>query len=176
MLKLVIPIIIVLTLIGGGFYLYKNLQTKQVNQTSPPTQAISTPSRSTESPTASPLTKSGPCEVLTKGNTEIPPLYKEGVTWQEPKITMRELSEFENPSTGEGFSSAQKNGCLIQSTTTIDSANKIRDFYMENLSKDGWKLVDAADGPSGSLVTYKKDKRYFNFNRLNDQLELFYAY
>ena len=174
MLKLIIPIIIVLTLIGGGFYLYKNLQTEQVNQTSPPTQAINTPSPSAKSTTASPLTKSDPCEVLVRGSSDVPPLYKEGVTWEKAQVT-----EYEVP-LAEG--SQKMNGCLIKSSEIeFSSASKARSFYASEALNKGWNNISSSDlpGEAGS-DTWSKNSRYLLFEILpltkpNVQVTLFYT-
>ena len=109
MLKLLIPIIIVPTLIGAGFYLYKNLQTKQVNQTSPSPQSISTPSRSTKNPTASPVTKSDPCEVLVRGSSDVPALYPNVVSGKGSIITQKILGYDDEDNSVE----TNVTGCLI---------------------------------------------------------------
>lgn len=177
MLKLLFLLTIVLIFAGGGFFLYQNFQTKltpPAGGLTPTPQAIQTPTTATQ-PTSSPTTSNNLCEVLTKGSADLPPLYKEGINWQNPAIAEREIGEFENPSTGEGFISTRKTGCLTKSTATLDFANQLRNFYIEKLSKNGWKLVDTADGPSSFLITYKKDRGYILLNRLNDQIELFYT-
>jgi len=92
MLKLFIPVIIVLVLAGGGFYLYQASRSKSVTQettyekltTSPPTSPLA-------SPQVSPATD-GPCEVLTKGSVDLPTLYA-GVQWQIPTIGEYDVSE-----------------------------------------------------------------------------------
>ena len=152
MLRLLLPLIIVLVLAGGGFFLYQNFKTKSAPQPTPSPQIVQTPTLTTQ-PTSSPTTSTDPCEVLTKGNADVPPLYKEGITWQKPAVVDREIGEFENPSTGEGFISTRKTGCLIKSTATLDLVNQLRNFYTEKLSNNGWKLVDTADGPSSFLIT-----------------------
>ena len=170
--KLLFLLIIALILAGGGFFLYQNIKTKSAPQ---PTLTPQTTQTHTPQPTSSPMTSADPCEILTKGSADVPPLYKEGITWLNPAVAEREVGEFQNPSTGEGFISTRKTGCLIKSTTTLDFANQLRNFYIEKLSKNGWKLVDTADGPSSFLITYKKDKGYILLSRLNDQIELFYV-
>jgi len=154
MLKLLIPIIIVPTLIGAGFYLYKNLQTKQVNQTSPSPQSISTPSRSTKNPTASPVTKSDPCEVLIKGSSDVPPLY-EVASWQEPAIT-----EYEIPLGEED--SKKMSGCLIKSQNITDHKGRdVRIFYSGKMAELKWSPLTSADGMYSSIESYRKDSKYF---------------
>lgn len=174
MSKLIIPVIIVLIAAGGGLLLYQNIRTKSAPQSTSVPQASQTPTSSTQ-PNSSPTASSDLCEVLMKGNSDLPPLYKDGITWQNPAFAEREVSGFENLSTGQGFSSTRKTGCLIKSTTTLDFANQTRNFYIEKLSKSGWKLVDTADGPSSFLIAYKKDSEYFLLKKLSDQIELFYT-
>src|SRR3990167_2808874 len=133
MLKLIVPLVIVFALASGGFFLYQNSQKKPVNQTSSSPKAISTSTPSVQSPTASPVTKANPCEVLTKGSVDVPPLYKEGITWQKPAVT-----EYEVP-LAEG--SRKMNGCLIKSRDTADDKSlQAIGYYDDNLQKSGWKI------------------------------------
>ncbi len=172
MLKFVLPLIILFVLGVGGFYLYQGSKPKIPSQK---TSSENLSGSASASPIASSQAAVGPCEVLTKGNIDVPPLYKESITWQQPTVAEHAVSEFENLSTGQGLTSTRKIGCLIKSITTLDFANKTRNFYVEKLSKNGWKLVDTADGPSSFLITYKKAKEYLLLNRLNDHIELFYT-
>lgn len=151
MLKLLVPLIIVLALAGGGFFLYKNLQKKPVTQPTSIPQVL----KNSPQPTPSPITATvDPCEVLTKGSTDIPPLYQEGIIWQQPKIT-----EYEVP-LAEG--SQKMNGCLITTTQiSLDLSDQIRDSYTSELQKRNWELETAGDMPGAGFVTWKKDKSYF---------------
>ena len=174
MLKLIVPLVIVFALASGGFFLYQNSQKKPVNQTSSSPKAISTSTPSVQSPTASPVTKANPCEVLTKGSVDVPPLYKEGITWQKPAVT-----EYEVP-LAEG--SRKMNGCLIKSSEIeFSSASKARSFYTSEALNKGWSSISSSDlpGEAGS-DTWDKDSKYILFEILplkkpNVQIVLFYT-
>ena len=174
MLKLFIPVIIVLVLAGGGFYLYQASRSKSVTQettyekltTSPPTSPLA-------SPQVSPATD-GPCEVLTKGSVDLPTLYA-GVQWQIPTI-----GEYDVPLGEEG--SRKMGGCLINSQKIqSDLSLKTVDYYDTNLAKLGWIALVSASGPNGSTDSYRKGKEYFlvreilQANSTDMLVELFYV-
>ena len=155
MLKLLIPIFIVVILGTGGFFLYKNLQTTPTSKPSATTVTEASPSDQTQnqaqSPTASATTD--PCEVLTKGNDNLPPLFS-GVTWQKPEMTTYEVPIAEG--------SQMMNGCLIKSLKNPDElAREARIYYEKNLSLNKWKMIVIADGPDGALDTYQLNEAYF---------------
>lgn len=169
-----------LVLAGGGFFLYQNFQTKPSPQPTPSPQTVQTPILTTQ-PTSSPITSTDPCEVLTKGNAYVPPLYKEGITWQEPTII-----EYEVPVGEQGLQKIR--GCLIRAEKTSDDVSfKAINYYDDNLRKYGWKALVSAGGVYSSTDSYQREGGYFVARRYPDPtnqqqppgpvivLELFYA-
>ena len=154
MFKLVVPVVVVLILAIGGFFLYQNFQTKPTSEPNPPPQTLI--------PTSSPTGSTDPCEVLTKGSSDVPPIYKKGITWQQPKIT-----EFDVP-LGSDIGSRIMSGCLIKSTTNDESALKVRAYYLETLTRSSWKMVVQGDAPFGGLDSFQKEDRYFVVNLESD--------
>ena len=174
MLKLIVPLVIVFVLAVGGIFLYKNLQKEPVYQPTPSPEITATSTPPIQNPTASPAIKSDPCEVLTKGSSNVPPLYNEGITWQKPAVT-----EYEVP-LAEG--SRKMNGCLIKSSEIeFSSASKARSFYTSEALNKGWSSISSSDlpGEAGS-DTWDKDSKYILFEILplkkpNVQIVLFYT-
>lgn len=154
MSKLLVPLIVVLILAGGGFYFYQNFKTKPIYQPTPSPKITATSTPPIQSPTSTPVVKSDTCEVLTKGSSDVPPLYKEGVIWQQSKTAQYDVSLAEG--------SSPMNGCLIITThMSLDLTDQIRDSYTSELQKRNWGLETAGDMPGAGFVTWKKDKSYF---------------
>lgn len=150
MVKFVLPLIIVALLFGGGFFLYQNLQTKPTLQPTSTPQTVATPA-----PISSPTTSIDPCEALTKGSADIPPLYKEGITWQQPKVTEYEVLLGE-----EG--SKKMSGCLIKSQGVTDLQGRdVRIFYSGKITESKWDPLTSADGMYSSIESYRKNSKYF---------------
>jgi len=174
MLKLLLPLVILLILAGGGFYLYQTSRSKPVTQETTYEKLITPPPTSPlASPQVSPAT-AGPCEVLTKGSVDVPPLYA-GIQWQNPTI-----GGYDVPLGEEG--SRKMDGCLIKSSEIEFSiASKARSFYTsEALNKD-WSSISSSDlpGEAGS-DTWNKNSKYILFEILplkkpNVQVVLFYT-
>lgn len=164
--RLIIFLIVLLALGGGGFYIYETIQKQPPKTTTQATKATSSPATSQSS---------DPCEVLVKGGVGVPPLYEENLEWSEPIKDSREITEYEDISLGKGFSSKKVNGCVTETVTTSSIAQRLRDFYMQNLQNNVWRLVDAADGPDGFYMVYKKGSSYFSMKLLNEEIELFYS-
>lgn len=155
MSKLLVPLIIVLALASGGFFLYKNLQKTPVYQPTPSSEITATSTPPIQNPTASPVTKSDPCEVLTKGSADIPPLYQEGIIWQQPAMT-----EYEVPLGEEG--SKKMRGCLIKSQGVTDlNGRDVRIFYSGKMAESKWDPLTSADGMYSSIESYRKNSKYF---------------
>lgn len=174
MSKAVLVIVVLAVVGGGGFLLYQNFQTTSSKPSSEPSPlTVTTPTPTV--PSAASQAPQDTCQIIQQGSADVPPLYEEGITWQQPSIGKYEVGEYEDPSAGEGFSSKEINGCLIKTTISLEFANKIRVYYSENLPKDSWREVSTADGPSSFEDVFKKDKKYFVINRLNDRVTLFHT-
>ncbi len=160
MWKLLIVPLVVLVFGVSGLFLYQNFQTKQVPQPSPTTQVSKAPSATTEVASSPPTnTASDPCEVLIKGNSDIPPLYDEGITWEKTQVT-----EYEIPLGEEG--SRKMSGCLIESeNTTDDMSLQVIGFYDESLQNNDWDILVTAEGVYSSTNSYKKDNKYIVIRR-----------
>lgn len=158
MLKLLIPVIVVLALASGGFYLYQTSRPKPVTQETAFEKPISpSPTLPAVSPQASPAIADA-CEVLTKGSADVPPVYSD-IQWQQPQMTEHEIREYDKD---YNLNSKMSKGCLIKSQkTTSEVTGNLWTYYMNKLDQYGWRQVDGADGVTGSMVTYKKNKRYF---------------
>lgn len=167
------PIIIVLIAAGGGFLLFQNIRTKSAPQSTSLPQATQTPTSSRQS-NSSPTPSSDLCEVLTKGSSDLPPLYKNGITWQQAKI-----AEYDVP-LAEG--SNKMIGCSIKSSEIeFSSSSKARSFYTSEALSKGWNNISSSDlpGEAGS-DTWSKNSKYFVFEILpltksNVQVTLFYS-
>ena len=160
MWKLLIVLLVVLVCGVSGLFLYKSFQTKQVPRPTPTTQASKSPSPTTEvassPPTASAI---DPCEVLTKGNSDVPPLYEEGITWEKPEVT-----EYQIPL--EASQPKKFTGCLIESENTTDEMSlQVIGFYDESLQKSNWDILVTAEGVYSSTDSYKKDNKYIVIRR-----------
>lgn len=166
MLKLLLPLTFLIILGIGALFIFQSFGTNPITQKLSPSPIVSSPS---------PIS-SDPCEVLTKGSADVPPLYSENVKWGQALKDTHEVTEFEDVSTGKGFSSKKVDGCLIEATTNLNVAGEIRSFYIKELQNSMWKLVDAADGPSGFYTVYKNSSKYFLMKLTNDRMELFYSY
>ena len=156
MWKLLIVLLVILVFSVSGLFLYKNFQTKQVPQPTPTTQASKSPSATTKV-ASSPLTAiaTNPCEVLIKGNNDIPPLYEEGLTWEKTQVT-----EYEIPLGEEG--SRKMSGCLIKSQNITDHKGRdVRIFYSGKMAELKWSPLTSADGMYSSIESYRKDSKYF---------------
>lgn len=152
MLKLIVPIVVIAVLGISGFFLYQNFQTKPATQpTSTPQIAQTPPTQPT--PTSSPKATTDTCEVLTKGSSDVPPLYKEGLTWQRPTI-----SEYEIPLKAE---ERKLQGCIIKSNKiSVKEKIDIRGYYYGRLLNLGWNNIVSADGPTGGVESYQKENKY----------------
>lgn len=161
MLKLLIPLIAVFILAGGGFYLYQTSRSKPaIQETALQKQISPSPTSPAASPQVSPAA-AGPCEVLTKGSSDVPPLYKEGITWQQPTIT-----EYEIP-LAEG--SQVMSGCLIRAKNTTDENSfKATGYYDDNLKTYEWEVLVSASGVYSSTDSYRKNKTYLVVRRYAD--------
>lgn len=167
MIKLLLPVTFLIILGIGGLFLLKGFGTNfVVNQNQSPSPLVSSPS-----PASPDL-----CEVLTKGSTDVPQLYTENVKWDPAVKNAREVTEFEDISSGKGFSSKKVDGCSIAAATNLSIAGEVRKYYMKELQNSMWKLVDTADGPNGFYIVYKNGTKYFSMKLTNDQMELFYSY
>lgn len=152
MLKVLTSIVVVVLLAVGGYFLYQNFQTKYTPQSSPTPQTTPT-AVPTNQPTSSPAVTSNPCQVLTKGSSDVPPLYS-GIKWEQPKVM-----EYEVP-LGEG--SQRRSGCLIQSSSVgLDSSDRVRDSYTREFENRKWEIESAGDMPGTGFVTWKKGTNYF---------------
>lgn len=150
MIKAVVLVVVLAILGGGGFFLYKNFQTtsKPSPESSPITATTPTPSPSTTQ------ASQDACQVLEQGSTDVPPLYKEGITWQQPTMT-----EYEVPLKTEEL---KLQGCFIKSNEiSVKKKIDIRGYYSDRLLKSGWNNIVSADGPTGGLESYQKQDRYF---------------
>lgn len=155
MLKLFVPLIVVLVLVGGGFYFYQNFKTKPIYQPTPSPETAVTPILPIQGSTPSPMAKSDTCEVLTKGSADVPPLYKEGVSWQVPMIT-----EYDVPLGEEGIKKVK--GCLISSEqNSEDLILKASGYLDDNLQQKGWRILVTASGSFSGTDSYRKDNKLF---------------
>jgi hypothetical protein len=153
MLKPVLILVLLVVFGVGGFFLYQNLQTKPAPQLTPTPQIAKTPSPTQVVPTTSLQPTLTVCQILEQGSADVPPLYKEGLTWQQPTMT-----EYEVP-LAEG--SQQMKGCLITtSQTSLDSSDQVRDGYTKELEAKKWEIESAGDMPDAGFVTWKKNKSY----------------
>lgn len=143
--RLIVFLVLVLLVGGGGFYLYQNLQKQPPKTTAQTTKA--TPSPATPQ-------SSDPCEVLVKGSAEVPSLYKEGITWQQPTI-----AEYEVP-LGTDIGSKVMTGCLSKTSADNESSRMVRSYYLEELHKRGWKVIVQGDAPFGGLDSHQKGDQY----------------
>lgn len=153
MSKLLVPLIVVLILVGGGFYFYQNFKAKPIYQPTPSPKITTTSTPPIQGSISSPAIKSDTCEVLTKGSADIPPLYKEGITWQQPTI-----SEYEVPLKTE---ERKLQGCIIKSNKiSVKEKIDIRGYYYGRLLNLGWNNIVSADGPTGGVESYQKENKY----------------
>lgn len=102
-------------------------------------------------------TKVNLCEILTKGNQNVPPIYSE-LKWQQP-----EISEYETP-LGGGVSPKPLTGCLLKSyKIDRESAEKVRWYYQERLTQNGWKSTLDADEVVGGTFTETYENKGWHF-------------
>ena len=157
MSRLIIPVVILLLVASGGFYLYQNFKAKPASQevvygspTSYQTQSpISSPASTAKEPT-------DPCEVLTKGNEDVPVLYSR-VKWDKPF-----LGDYDIPVDKDGLKKIT--GCVIKASNITDTiSSQVRNYY--NLEKYAWKNIVVADGVYSSTDVYQKGNRYFLVRR-----------
>ena len=156
MWKLLIVPLVVLVFGVSGLFLYKSFQTKQVPLPTSTTQASKAPSPTTEVASSPPTAStSDPCEVLIKGNSDVPPLYEEGITWEKTQVT-----EYEIPLGEEG--SRKMSGCLIKTQNITDQKGRdVRIFYSGKMAETKWNPLTSADGMYSSIESYGKDSKYF---------------
>ena len=151
MLKLLLPLIFILILGIGGFYLYQSY----VSKPAPLKTTSETASLPAASPVGSPVVSSDPCEVLTKGSDDVPPLYREGISWEEPRIDKHEILDYENDEPLR----LNRQGCILISTAiNKELADNIYNYYYGEFTKNKWGLIIDADGPNGSQSEFKKEK------------------
>lgn len=151
MVKTVIVVIVLLIAGGGGFFLYKNFQA-----TKPKSSPEATP-QNVILPTSTPTTKEvsqDACTVLQNGSADVPPLYKEGITWEQPTMTEYEVPLAE--------ASQRMRGCLIKSSTVnLDISDLVRDNYTKELQIRNWEIESAGDVPGAGFITWRKARDYF---------------
>lgn len=147
MLKMILVLVVLIVLGGGGFFLYQNLQTKPASQ--PTTQPrVDTSQKPPQEPKTSEEVDA--CQILEKGSADLPPLYKEDITWQQPKI-----AEYEVP-LSEGKTQFAK-GCLLVSTKITENvAENVRSYYFDGLKKLEWNNQVSADSPYSGRESYQK--------------------
>lgn len=156
--RLIIPVIILLLVASGGFYLYQNLRIKPSQQQTTQNQVDQSSLPSSVPPaTSSPIVQADLCGVLTEGNGILPKLYS-NVSWTKGVITDKSILEYDsenNPS--ENI----HHGCMSTSTGLTNSlSNEIMTYYYKFVNGNDWNEVFSADSPDGSIVTYKKANRY----------------
>lgn len=142
-LPIVVAALIVFAL--AGFIIFK-----------PSFQKLGTPT-TTPPPTSTSSNNSlDPCDELSKGTADIPPLYqKGGVSWQRTLTTAYEV-----PIGEQGV--LTKNGCLIKSQSMSDTQGRdIRVFYSGKLMDLRWSPLVSADGMYSSIESYRKGDKYF---------------
>lgn len=164
MLKLFILITTVLVLSISGVFLYQNFQSKpakkQETQTQEQVSLASSPTPIADNQAS--INSQDPCEVLTKGSADIPQLYTEGVTWQQPQFTNYEVPINEDES-------KKMSGCLIKSFNNDDSDSfKATSYYDDNLQRNFWTAMVTASGTFSSTDSYSKNNRHFVVRRYAD--------
>lgn len=164
MLKLSILLAMVLVFSISGVFLYQNFQSKPASQPTPTIQVQKQPSPTTKV-VSNPLTivTTDSCEVLIKGSSDVPPLYKERLTWEKAQIT-----EYQVP-LAEG--SQKMTGCLTKSSTTsLDLSDRVRDNYTSELENRKWEIESAGDMPGSGFATWEKNGKYFVL-RVNPEID-----
>lgn len=153
MSKAVLVIVVLGVLGGGGFLLYQNFQTTSFKPSPEPSPlTVTTPTPTVPSGTSQ--VSQDACQILQNGSADVPPLYEEGITWQQPTMT-----EYEIP-LGEG--SQRMLGCLITSSKiSLDLSDQVRDSYTKELQTREWELESAGDAPGAGFITWKKTNSYF---------------
>jgi len=157
MLKPVLILVLLAVFAGGGFFLYQNLQTRSAppaGGSTPIPQITKTPSPTQTSFTVSPTPTLTACQILEQGSADVPPLYKEGVTWQAIK-----KDEFLVPLEDRD---QLMSGCSVKTIELqYDVSSKVRGYYSKALTNLGWVSVGGGDRPGGSIASWSKNNKYF---------------
>lgn len=103
--------------------------------------------------------RSPACQILSKGNLDIPPLYAEGVVWGQPILVDKYFVEIWEPER-DIPGTKELSGCLIRSSEYGPEGHGVDSYYVEELLKRGWTLLLVADMP-GFYRSFQKGQRYF---------------
>src|SRR3989338_4125066 len=157
--KLIVLIVIVASIAGGVFFYQIKKSTHY--KSSPESATIHSPT---------PGIVSDLCKILVSGNENVPPLYKETITWQKPQETTFLIEYFENPSSGLGKKSEEKVGCLIQVQLGFSQTQLIRQYYIKEANSRAWQIAATSDLPGeASSDTWRKNGQFLVIERIRDK-------